>query len=96
MKTHQFDSTADAYDACQTGMASYNVSCVNGDLLVIESEGVVGVCDTWPVAVTVAHGELHAAKDGDALVRHMRERGLSDSLIAARAMAMDLGFAIYW
>src|SRR5690606_2934785 len=32
-----------------------------GDTLVIRSEGVVGLAWTWPVAVTEAHGALHAA-----------------------------------
>jgi hypothetical protein len=48
IKTHRFDSTGDAYDASQT-----DESISNGDVLVVESERVVGVLvDAWPVAVT--------------------------------------------
>ena len=54
MSIHKFDSTAEAYDACQC-----DEDIKRGDLLVIESEGVVGVADTWPYAITEAHGELH-------------------------------------
>lgn len=54
MNVHQFGDTGQAYDACQ---------CCDfikdGDLLVIESERVVGVADTWPFAVTKACGKLH-------------------------------------
>lgn len=50
---HTFDSTRDAYDACQTGDA------LPGDILSIPSERVIGIADTWPVAVTVAAGVLH-------------------------------------
>jgi hypothetical protein len=30
-----------------------------GDVLVIETEKVIGISDTWPFAVTAAHGALH-------------------------------------
>lgn len=55
MKTHQFSSTGEAYDACQC-----DEDIQDGDILVIESEGVIGVADTWPVAVTAEHGSLHS------------------------------------
>lgn len=51
---HYFPSTAQAYDACQC-----DDSIKKGDLLVIESEKVVGIADTWPVAVTDERGSLH-------------------------------------
>jgi hypothetical protein len=55
IKTHRFDSTGDAYDASQT-----DESISNGDVLVVESERVVGVLvDAWPVAVTPEHGAFH-------------------------------------
>jgi hypothetical protein len=54
---HTFDDTEDAYTACQ---CDENVK--RGDVLHIPSEGVVGLGDTWPVAVTVAYGELHTVK----------------------------------
>lgn len=52
---HTFDSTGEAYDACQ---CDENIH--DGDVLVIEAEQVVGVADTWPVAVTKEYGSLHA------------------------------------
>lgn len=55
MKT--FDSTGDAYDATQC-----DDTIQNGDALVIQSEGVVGLAWTWPVAVTVQAGDLHAVE----------------------------------
>ncbi|MFI8742187.1 hypothetical protein ACQKD8_22325 [Pseudomonas sp. NPDC077405] len=58
MKT--FESSGDAYDATQC-----DVSIENGDPLVIQDEGVVGLAWTWPVAVTVKAGELHSVV-GDA------------------------------
>lgn len=53
MKT--FESSGDAYDATQC-----DESIANGDPLVIQDEGVVGLAWTWPVAVTVKTGELHS------------------------------------
>lgn len=52
---HTFDSTGQAYNECQT-----NENIKTGDILHIPSEGVVGMADTWPVAVTKNSGELHA------------------------------------
>jgi hypothetical protein len=51
---HTFDDTTDAYDDCQC-----NEGIGRGDVLHIPTEQVVGLADTWPVAVTVQHGELH-------------------------------------
>lgn len=53
MKT--LESSGDAYDATQC-----DESIANGDPLVIQDEGVVGLAWTWPVAVTVKAGELHS------------------------------------
>lgn len=55
MPMHEFDTTELAYKASQT-----NSAIKNGDLLIIASEKVVGVADTWPFAVTMAHGSLHS------------------------------------
>lgn len=56
MATHHFDSTEECYDSTQT-----DDDITFNDLLVVETEKVVGVlCSAWPVAVTAAHGELHA------------------------------------
>lgn len=59
MKTHYFYESGSAYDACQ---CSEGIS--DGDILVIESEEVIGVAGTWPVAVTVKNGELHTLAAG--------------------------------
>jgi hypothetical protein len=55
---HEFYTTGEAYDACQC-WDDVNV----GDILIIKGEEVVGIADTWPVAVTVKHGELHTPTD---------------------------------
>jgi hypothetical protein len=59
MAVHQFESSGEAYDATQC-----DESIKNGDVLVIASEGVIGIADTWPVAVTIAKGELHEPAEG--------------------------------
>ena len=58
MNTYHFDTTADAYDACQ-----WNEDIKFGDVLIIESERVVGVADVWPLALTENTGELHGLTD---------------------------------
>ena len=58
-KIHYFETTGDAYDACQC-----DEKITNGDLLVIVPEKVVGIADTWPIAVTENHGVLHRPKEG--------------------------------
>ena len=59
MKTFNFNSTREAYAATQT-----RDDIETGDALVILSERVVGLADTWPIAVTVDCGELHKFADG--------------------------------
>lgn len=56
---HFFASTGEAYDATQT-----TDEIKNGHLLIIESEQVIGLADTWPVAVTVQYGVLHSCAEG--------------------------------
>lgn len=60
MTTHYFDTTGEAYDACQC-----DEKVKDGDTLVVLSEEVVGIADTWPYAITVNHGDLHQAKAVD-------------------------------
>lgn len=66
--THHFPSTDSAYARCQC-----DDSVRDGDVLVVAAERVVGIADTWPLAVTAEHGSLHRAAlppDGlDGLVR---------------------------
>lgn len=57
---HRFDDTGDAYDSTQC-----DDSIKDGDVIVVESEGVVGVLiQAWPVAVTEKHGDLHTPVEG--------------------------------
>lgn len=82
-----FASTADAYDASQ---------CVDtiesGDILVIESEGVVAILDkAWPAAITVAHGEMHTWNKPALKVRDGAYR---ESFAVAFGMARALGFEV--
>lgn len=85
MKTHYFNSTEDAYDACQ---CDENIK--KGDLLVIESEEVIGVADTYPVAVTIERGALHNLPILPRPVAYFKEHGLPvESLLAAESLAAD-------
>jgi len=55
---HMFDSSGEAYDTVQS-----DKSIEDGDILYIPSEGVVGIADTWPLAVTHNRGKLHHPSD---------------------------------
>lgn len=85
-KVHKFESTAEAYDACQC-----DDDIKTGDVLVIASEGVVGIADTWPIAVTAERGQLHGARDWQATADHL---GGWASIIAAKKTARRLGFTV--
>jgi hypothetical protein len=56
MKIETFETTKDAYDATQC------CDIPRGTVLHIPSEGVVGVADTWPFAVTADYGSLHGSE----------------------------------
>ena len=58
ISTFHFDSTKAAYDAAMT-----RDDIKTGDVLVIKPESVVGLADTWPVAVTHEAGEFHHVRD---------------------------------
>lgn len=81
---HRFDSTEEAYDACQC-----DDTIQKGDLLLIESEGVVGIADTWPMAVTAKRGELHGIADWNAAAEHL---GGWLAIIDAEALARKYKF----
>lgn len=86
-KIHHFDSTVRAYDATQS-----DDKIKKGDVLIIESEKVVGLADTWPVAVTEWPGELHDLAPGATL----ESLGFSDKSIAlANDAARSLGFPLF-
>ena len=65
MKIYYYEDTSSAYDDTQS---QYLNEVVNGDILVIESEKVVGVADTWPVSVTSERGELHSLKEESTII----------------------------
>jgi hypothetical protein len=91
--THYFSSTKDAYDACMTGVHFETADEVrDGDILIIEPERVIGLCDTWPVAVTIEHGALHALKPGYSPECYFIERpGFPMQQVRhAKALAADL------
>lgn len=62
---HYFNSTAEAYDATMT-----DDGIKTGDVLIVQAEKVVGLADTWPVAVTVEAGEFHHVRDGLSLASY--------------------------
>ncbi len=83
-KIHHFKTTVEAYDATQT-----SDEIETGDVLIIEDEGVVGLADTWPVAVTRWPGELHGIEVGYTL----EKLGFTnESIQAALDQAKSLGF----
>lgn len=82
-----FDSTGDAYNACQCDEA-----IEDGDILLIISEGVVGSAGTWPVAVTKERGQFHHPAstyflDPESLSREVIEEAVK--------VARKLGFPIH-
>ncbi|GIF74187.1 hypothetical protein Asi02nite_37050 [Asanoa siamensis] len=86
---HTFATTIEAYDDTNSQRRE---DIRDGDVLVIESEGVVGfVLAAWPVAVTVERGELHKT-DGPAR-EHEGGRYAASVDLAAEA-AREKGFAL--
>ncbi|TPL66590.1 hypothetical protein [Mesorhizobium sp. B2-4-1] len=96
IKVHFFDSTGDAYD-CTQCMEDIE----NGDTLVIPDEKVVGLADTWPVAVTAHAGNLHSLDDGN-FETYLHQFGANagervftdDQIKVARAIATAWGFEL--
>jgi hypothetical protein len=78
MKKHFFDSTADAYDASQC-----DESVKRGDLLIIVSEEVVGVSDTWPISATKSSGELHIIKSFSTIEDVMKDSPFEKNAVIA-------------
>lgn len=84
---HRFDDTREAYDATQC-----RDDIRDGDVLVVESEGVVGFLDeAWPVALTKAHGEFHGLKTS---AREHRDGRYTASAERAERIAAELGFPL--
>lgn len=86
---HEFETSGEAYDACQC-----DETIANGDVLLIASEGVVGVADTWPVAVTFAYGKLHTPGEGYTLAACLEGRAAASGIHFAKVIAERLGFEI--
>lgn len=84
---HRFASTREAYDATQC-----RDDIRDGDVLVVESERVVGFLDAaWPVAITEAHGEFHGLK---VPAREHRDGRYAASVERAEEIAAELGFEL--
>jgi len=93
IRIHIFGHSGDAYDATQC-----NEDIKNGDILLIPDEQVVGLADTWPVAVTDEAGHLHTLKGSFETYVHefgknAGQRVFTDEQInLARALARGLGY----
>ncbi|MFJ1529701.1 hypothetical protein ACIOFV_14950 [Streptomyces mirabilis] len=86
-KVHRFSDTSEAYDASQCSEAIRD-----GDVLVVESERVVGFLDeAWPVAITEAHGEFHGLKIPAREIKGGRYAASAD---LAERIAAELGIAL--
>ncbi|MCR8576175.1 hypothetical protein [Streptomyces sp. Isolate_219] len=84
---HRFEDTADAYNSTQV-----RDDIRDGDVLVIESEGVVAFLRTaWPAAITAERGELHSV-DGDP--RTLDDGRYAASVEDAEKIAREHGFAL--
>lgn len=82
---HRFEDTAEAYDATQC-----RDDIRDGDVLIIEREGVVGFLRTaWPAAITAERGKLHGV-DGDP--RTLDDGRYVASVEAAEQVAREHGF----
>ncbi len=82
-----FMDTKQAYDETQ-----WNEAIRNGDILVIKDEQVIGIADTWPVAVTKAFGSLHAVAPGADLLEYEELAKYRTAILMARKLADNLGW----
>lgn len=76
MARFHFDSSGEAYDACQCDDALAGA----GHTLVIPRESVVGLSGCWPIAVTVLQGQFH-----DLSPDYVAEHGVEDATGASSA-----------
>lgn len=92
MTTHYFGCSGEAYDACQC-----REDIKSGDILVIEGDednaGVIGIADTWPIAITEESGAFHQAHEGE-LRDYLAKNKLDANIHAAIALANEKGFAL--
>lgn len=87
MREHLFPDTGSAYDATQC-----DEDIRDGDLLICERSGVVGVAYTWPFAVTAETGDLHGMTGVDNIASE--SDALATGITLAVEKAMGLGFAV--
>jgi hypothetical protein len=87
----EFESSGDAYDATQ---CDNSIQC--GDFLVVKTEAIVGLAWTWPIAVTVASGELHSiVSDPAGTAAVIADTGWTPAQISAAVNKADeLGFPV--
>ena len=86
VNVHFFYSSGDAYDATQC-----NEEIKNGDVFVIPSEKVIGVADTWPIAVTKEYGKFHTFEEGSNFDNY-KEGKLLDGAYKAMEILYMLGW----
>jgi hypothetical protein len=89
---HQHDTTGQAYDSCQTDELH-----MSGDLILVLEEKVVGVCGTWPVAVTAHNGDLHQVANWPLYIDevHIDESPkVAEGVKAAANLATALGYEL--
>ena len=84
---HKFETTGEAYDATQC-----DPKVQKGDFLFIPSEGVIGIAETWPFALTKAHGALHVVADNNDGIKLLNQ--YRRQVIEAVAWAESLGYAV--
>ena len=104
-KVHEHEDSREAYGACQT-----DDDHEDGDVLVIESEQVVGIVGTWPCAITVKRGKLEQAKQNwrtddlminnvydfgrDARRAEMHEQNIREGYRLAKQIARERGWPL--
>lgn len=84
---HTFESTGEAYDAVQC-----SDQIKKGDLLLVQSEKVVGIAYTWPFAVTLEHGSLHHIARNEDGAKIIEEFAVP--FAEACELATDLGYTV--
>ena len=83
-------STAAAYDRCQ-----WDEQVADGVILLVETERVVGLAGTWPVAVTVAQGQLHSIMQDGSVERLAADMHWeTEQIIAAVDLALERGWEV--
>lgn len=80
-KAHLFDSTEDAINACLSLELFNHIE--TGDTIVVESEGVVGLVDTVPFAITDESGVFDSVnRQAITPSGHAYSRGITAEQIA--------------